>query len=180
MNWHLCRHTIITALTLFSVVLLAGCATVPKGIEPVSDFDLNGYLGKWYELARLDHRFERDLEQVTAEYSLREDGSIKVLNRAYSTVEKEWTEIEGKAYPAGADDEAFLKVSFFGPFYGGYCVFELDPCGQYAFVSGSNRSYLWLLSRTPTVSKDVWQKFESRAQELGFDTSELIRVRHGK
>ena len=164
---------------LISVVLLAGCATVPKGIDPVSDFDLDAYLGKWYEIGRLDHRFERNLEQVTADYSLREDGSIKVVNRGYSTSAKEWKEIEGKAYPAGDEGEGFLKVSFFGPFYGAYCVFELDPRGQYAFVAGSNRSYLWLLSRKPAVSKGVWQKFESRADELGFDTSNLVRVRHG-
>lgn len=165
---------------LFATMLLAGCATVPKGIKPVSNFDLVGYLGKWYEIARLDHRFERNLEQVTADYSIREDGSIKVLNRGYSTTAGEWKEIEGKAYPAGEEGEGFLKVSFFGPFYGGYCVFELDPRGQYAFVSGPNRSYLWLLSRKPTVSKGVWQKFESRAEELGFDISKLVRVRHGK
>ena len=164
---------------LFAALFLPSCATVPKGIEPVSDFDLDGYLGKWYELARLDHRFERNLEEVTAVYSLREDGSIKVLNRGYSTTAKKWKEIEGKAYPAGGEREGFLRVSFFGPFYSGYIVFELDPRGHYAFVCGSNRSYLWLLARTPKVEDRVWQKFESRAKELGFDTGKLVRVRQG-
>jgi apolipoprotein D and lipocalin family protein len=174
------KHTIL-ALIAGAAAVFAGCTTtLPQGIEPVADFDLDGYLGKWYELARLDHRFERDLEQVSAKYSLREDGSIKVINRGYSTASNEWKEVEGKAYPARGADEGFLKVSFFGPLYGGYCVFELDPNGQHAFVSGSNRSYLWLLSRTPTVSEKVWRRFESRAAELGFDTNELIRVKHGE
>lgn len=159
---------------------LTGCASLPEGIEPVQDFDLDAYLGKWYEIARLDHRFERGLEEVTAEYSLQADGSIKVVNRAYSPKIKGWKDIEGKAYPARGGDEGFLKVSFFGPFYGGYCVFELDPKGQYAFVAGSNRSYLWLLARTPAVGDEVWRKFEAKAKALGFDLSELVRVRHSK
>ena len=170
----------VAALLMSFASMLCACSSLPQGVEPVTDFDLDGYLGKWYELARLDHRFERDLEQVSADYSLRDDGSIKVLNRGYSTSSNEWKEIEGKAYPARGADEGFLKVSFFGPFYSGYCVFELDPEGQYAFVSGSNRSYLWFLARTPTVSNRVWQRFESRAEELGFDTSELVRVKQGK
>lgn len=167
-------------LTLFSsfTILITGCVSLPDGVEPVSDFDLDSYLGEWYEVARLDHWFERDLQQVTAKYSLRENGSVKVLNRGYSTSSEKWKESEGKAYPVGDEDIGFLKVSFFGPFYGGYCIFELGPNGEYAFVSGSNRSYLWLLSRTPKVSDDVWRKFETRCEELEFDTSELIRVEH--
>ena len=159
---------------------LCGCTTLPEGVVPVSDFDLDGYLGKWYEVARLDHPFERDLQQVTADYSVNEDGSIKVINRGYSTRTNEWKEIEGRALPARGENEGFLKVSFFGPFYASYCIFELDPSGQYAFVAGANKSYLWLLARTPRVDQRVWRRFENRAQELGFDTSELVRVEHGK
>ncbi len=157
---------------------LAGCTSLPDGIEPVTNFDLRQYLGKWYEIARLDHRFERGLERVTAEYSLREDGSIKVVNRGFSVPDREWKEIEGRAVPAGAPDVGHLKVSFFGPFYGAYGIFELDPRGQYAFVCGPNRNYLWLLARKPAVSEEVWNRFKTRARELGFDTSKLIRVKH--
>lgn len=161
-----------------SLLLLSGCASLPDGIEPVRDFDLESYLGKWYELARLDHRFERNLQQVTAEYSMNADGSIRVVNRGYSTSEEAWKEAIGKAYPAGDDDEGYLKVSFFGPFYGGYCVWELGQEGEYAFVAGSNRSYLWLLSRTPSVSPEVWRHFETQATAMGFDLGKLVRVEH--
>ena len=170
--------TRIPLLLVISLLGLTGCATLPEGVKPVTNFNLEGYLGKWYEVARLDHRFERGLEQVTADYSLREDGSIRVLNRGFSTKSGQWQEIEGKARPAGATDEGLLKVSFFGPFYSPYCIFELGPRKEYAFISGANRSYLWLLARKPTVSQSVWNRFEIRATELGFDLEKLVRVKH--
>jgi apolipoprotein D and lipocalin family protein len=157
---------------------IVSCTSLPPGVEPVGNFDLNGYLGKWYEVARLDHPFERGLEQVTAEYVLKEGGGIKVINRGYSTKGQKWQEIEGVALPVRGEDEGFLKVSFFGPFYSSYCVFELGPKGDYAFVSGAKRSYLWLLARTPSVSDQTWRHFESRAKQLGFDTGNLVRVKH--
>lgn len=91
----------------------------------------------WYEIARLDHSFERGLEQVTAEYSLREGGGVQVKNRGFSNKKNKWSEAEGKAFFVGKASEGYLKVSFFGPFYGSYVVFELDKDNyQYAFVSG--------------------------------------------
>jgi len=157
--------------------ILTGCTGTPAGVKPVQDFEVNRYLGKWYEIARLDHSFERGLSQVTAEYSLRDDGGVKVLNRGFSAKKKEWDEAEGKAYFVGSDDEGFLKVSFFGPFYGSYIVFELDKENyQYSFVSGPDTSYLWLLARSPTVSESVLEQFEVRASALGFDTKNLIYV----
>jgi apolipoprotein D and lipocalin family protein len=158
---------------------LVSCASLPDGIEPVANFNLREYLGKWYEIARLDHPFERGLEQVTAEYSLRDDGGIKVVNRGFSAPKGKWKKIEGRALPAGSPDVGHLKVSFFGPFFGAYGIFELDPRGQYAFVCGPNRNYLWLLARKPAVSEKVWERFVARASELGFDTSKLIRVKQG-
>ena len=157
-------------------LLLGGCTSLPEGVEPVQDFDLNSDLGKWYEIARTDNRFERGMEQVTAEYSLRGDGGITVRNKGYLPETKEWKEIEGKAYPARNPDEGYLKVSFFGPFYAAYGIFELGPEGDYAFVSGHNRSYLWLLARTPTVARSVVERFEKRAVELGFETGNLVYV----
>lgn len=165
---------------LFAValsLLLSGCVGLPEGVQPVGDFELDRYLGKWYEIARLDHSFERGLSRVTAEYSLREDGGVRVINRGFSAESGEWNEAEGKAYFVESPDLGYLKVSFFGPFYGSYVVFELDQEDyQYAFISGPDTSYLWLLARTPTVSAGLLQQFTERATALGFDTDQLVLV----
>ena len=158
-------------------LFIAGCLGVPEGITPVKDFELEKYLGKWYEIARLDHSFERGLDSVSAQYSMREDGGVKVINRGFNTEDNEWSEAEGKAYFVNDEDEGYLKVSFFGPFYGSYIIFELDKENyQFAFVSGNTTSYLWLLSRTPIVSEEVMDKFIKRSRELGFNIEELIFV----
>jgi apolipoprotein D and lipocalin family protein len=162
---------------LLSLLMLAGCTGLPDGVDPVENFEPDRYLGKWYEIARLDHSFERGLVRVTAEYSRRDDGGIRVLNRGYSSADGEWEEAEGKAYFVRADDEGYLKVSFFGPFYGAYVVFGLDHEDyQYSFVSGPDRSYLGLLARTPTVEQPVIDRFLLEAGALGFPTDELIFV----
>ena len=160
------------------VWLLAGCTGKPDGVEPVEGFDLDRYLGTWYEIARLDHSFERGLDNISANYSLREDGGVHVLNRGFSAKKDEWKEAEGKAYFVGSSDQGHLKVSFFGPFYGSYIVFELDDNYQYAFVSGPDTSYLWLLSRTSNVDQAVIDRFIERASSLGFETDKLIYVDH--
>jgi len=157
-------------------LLLAACLGMPKTVTPVGNFDERRYLGKWYEIARLDHSFERGLVRVTAEYAPRDDGGIAVTNRGYSPADGEWKQAEGKAYPAGDPGQAYFKVSFFGPFYGSYVVFELDPDYRYAFVSGPNLSYLWLLARTPAVDDEVIDRFVREAGRRGFDTDELIFV----
>lgn len=158
-------------------LLLGGCVGMPEGVRPVDDFDLDRYLGKWYEIARLDHSFERGLQQVTAEYSMREDGGVRVLNGGFSTKDGEWKEAEGKAYFVEDKNTGYLKVSFFGPFYGSYVIFGLDRTDySYAFISGPNTSYLWLLSRQPTVDDEVMAQFRDRASDLGFDLNELILV----
>jgi len=165
-------------LVLLSLILIS-CTELPEGMVPVKDFDEAKYLGKWHEIARLDHSFERGLSSVTAEYGLRSDGGIKVINRGFSVAENKWKEVEGKAYFVKARDEGHLKVSFFGPFYASYIVFDLDKKDyQYAFVSGYNTSYLWLLSRTPTINKDVKEKFVKKSKALGFDVDNLIFVEH--
>jgi len=159
--------------------LISGCTGLPKDVVPVAGFDADRYLGTWYEIARLDHRFERGLSNVTATYSVREDGGLVVKNRGYSTNKGEWKEATGKAYFVGDKAIGHLKVSFFGPFYGSYAVFELDKDNyQHAFVSGNTIKYLWLLSRTPQVSDELLDDFKSRASELGFDINKLIMVNH--
>lgn len=160
--------------------LLGACVGTPEGIEPVKGFELERYLGKWYEIARLDHRFERKLQAVTAEYRLTEGEAIRVINRGYNTETNEWQEAEGKAYFVKSPDLAYLRVSFFGPFYGAYVIFELDKENyQYAFVTGNSRSYLWLLARTPEIPDSLRSRFVEKARELGFATDELIFVEHG-
>lgn len=173
------KENILKKYLLLFAIILTGCTGMPDKVSPVDNFELNRYLGTWYEVARLDHSFERGLSQITATYSLKDDGGVLVLNKGYDVEEKEWREAEGKAYFVGASDVGHLKVSFFGPFYGSYVVFELDQEEyQYAFVSGPDTSYLWFLSRTPEVSPELMNKFKTLAQEKGFDTSKLIFVEH--
>jgi apolipoprotein D and lipocalin family protein len=162
-----------------AALILTGCVSLPEGIEPVDEFELNRYLGKWYEIARLDHSFERGLSHVSAEYSLRDDGGVRVINRGFSEKEDRWKQAEGKAYFVKKPNQGYLKVSFFGPFYGSYVIFELDKEEyQYAFVTGPSRNYLWLLARTPSVDKELVDRFIDRSRELGFDTESLIFVEH--
>ncbi|PNH96116.1 lipocalin family protein [Vibrio diazotrophicus] len=164
-------------LLIISSLILGGCLGMPQTVKPVTDFELQNYLGKWYEIARLDHSFEEGLSQVTAEYSLRDDGGVSVLNRGYLASDDEWKEAEGKAYFVNSESEGYLKVSFFGPFYGSYVVFALERDKyDYAFISGPNTDYLWLLARTPTVEPEVINQFVQMAKERGFDTDKLIFV----
>ena len=161
-------------LILF-VLLATGCVSIPDNITPVTSFQIERYLGKWYEIARLDHRFERGLTQISAEYSIRPDSGLKVLNRGYSKEKQEWSEAEGRGYFVQSPNEAYLKVSFFGPFFGSYIVFELDTVNyQYALISGPDKSYFWLLARTPTIDDNLKKKLIAKAAALGFDTKKLI------
>lgn len=165
-------------LILFSLVL-AGCVGKPDNIEPVSDFHLKRYLGTWYEIARLDHRFERGLSKVMANYTLRDDGGVRVLNRGYSGKNGEWKQAEGKAYFVEDANTGYLKVSFFGPFYGSYIVFVLDKEKyQHAVVSGPDKSYLWILARTPEIDESLKKRLIRKAAEKGFNTAKLIFVEH--
>ena len=166
----------VTAL----LFLMTGCTGVPKGIEPVTGFDQQRYLGTWYEIARLDHSFEVGLSQVTAEYTLNDDGSIKVINRGYNAEAGEWEEAEGRAVFVGDSDVGHLKVSFFGPFYGAYVVFGLDDQYTTAYITGYNRDYLWLMSRTPEVSDEVLEAFRVRAEAEGFELGQLIVVEQSR
>ena len=161
-----------------ALVFLTACTGTPNGIEPVTGFELNRYLGSWYEIARLDHSFERGLTQVTANYSLNENASVKVINRGFSEAEQQWDKAEGKAYFVQDEQTGHLKVSFFGPFYGSYVIFKLDKADyQYAYVTSFNRDYLWFLARTPLVSAEQRSDFINSAKAAGFDTEALIFVK---
>lgn len=172
------QNKLAVLATLF-LALLSSCTGSPDGVSVVTGFEIDRYLGTWYEIARLDHKFERGLSAVTANYSLRADGGVRVVNRGYSDESGEWDDAIGKAYFVGASDVGQLKVSFFGPFYGGYNIVELDHSGyQYSLVAGPDRDYLWILSRTPQMAPNILDSLVNRARELGFATDDLIFVRH--
>jgi apolipoprotein D and lipocalin family protein len=158
-------------------MLLGGCTGLPDGVDPVTSFEVSRYTGKWYEIARLDHRFERGLSQVTAEYTLSDNGGITVVNRGYDADSESWKEAKGRAYLVSGPSVGRLKVSFFGPFYGGYNILKLDQDAyQYSLVSGPNRSYLWVLSRTPEMDPALLQRLVDYADSLGFAIKDLIYV----
>jgi apolipoprotein D and lipocalin family protein len=165
-------------LGLFGLLaLLAGCVGLPENVRPVDSFKVEKYLGQWYEVARFDHSFERGLSKVTADYSARDDGGISVVNRGYSEQKKAWTEAKGKAYFVDKTDQGHLKVSFFGPFYASYVVVELDKENyQYSMITGPDKSYLWILSRTPKMNDTTKAALVAKAQALGYDTAKLIWV----
>jgi len=167
------------ALGILSI--LASCTSIPEGLQPVSGFEVDRYLGKWYEIARLDHSFERNLSNVTAEYSLREGGGIDVLNKGYDKRKGEWREIKGVARFIGEKNVGSLKVSFFRPFWGGYHVIVLDKEKYlYSMVAGPSRSYLWILSRNETLNQEIVVELVAMAKQWDFDTDKLIYVKHDK
>lgn len=167
-------HLLLSSLCL----ILGACTGVPKGLTPVENFNLTKYLGTWYEIARLDHKEERGMSHVSATYSVREKGGITVLNKGYVAREGIWKNIEGKAFLNGERDQGRLKVSFFGPFYGGYNIVVLDEDYQYVMVAGPDLSYLWIMARSPDLDEKIITELTKQAKEWGFATEELIRVSH--
>lgn len=172
--------TIVPISLLLTLMLCLSCSGLPEGAQPVRNFDKEKYLGKWYEIARLDVSFEKNLNNTTAEYSIREDGSIRILNRGYNTKKKKWTKAVGKAKFVENEAIGQLKVSFFGPFYGGYNVVALDPEYKYALVAGSSLKYLWILSRKTSIPEEVKKDYLKRAQAIGYNTGELLWIEHDK
>ncbi|MBV1774592.1 lipocalin family protein [Burkholderiaceae bacterium DAT-1] len=167
-------------LLLITIACLLAACTIqpPPGITPVTGFDVQRYSGKWYEILRLDNRFERDLSDVSATYTLRANGDVGVLNRGYNTTTGRWDQADGHAKFNGDPRIASLKVSFFDPFYGGYHVVALDPDYRWAMVAGNDRSYLWILARDKQLPAEVIDTLRKQAGQLGFDTSRLIQVGH--
>ncbi|WP_367148879.1 lipocalin family protein [Microbulbifer sp. 2201CG32-9] len=171
----LCR----TPLSLLAAMCLVACTGVPENIQPVENFELRRYLGKWYEIARLDHSFERGLSRVTADYSLNEDGTVRVLNSGYSAAQQKWKRATGRARFAAEKTTGHLEVSFFGPFYSSYVIIALDRHYRHALVTGYNRSYLWILSREPCMPEPVLQQLVTQARSLGYATDALVFVDQG-
>lgn len=167
----------IGVLALGAVLFFTACSThPPAGIEPVAGFDAQRYAGQWYEVARLDHSFERGQQQTTANYTPQPDGTIQVVNRGFDPGRDRWKQAEGKARFVGDTRQGALKVSFFGPFYGGYNVVALDPDYQWSMVIGSNRGYLWILSRTKTLPPGVRERLLAQAKSLGVEVDKVLWV----
>ena len=157
------------------VAFLRGCSlSVPLGITPVADFDVNQYLGHWHEIARLDNRFQRGLEQVSATYSLQKDGSIHVENAGWHSLKKQKKTIIGKAKFVSDKQVGHLKVSFWGPFYSSYIVFYLEGDYSVAMVCGSRRDYCWILARKPDLPAEDLAKYLTIAQENGFAVERFV------
>jgi apolipoprotein D and lipocalin family protein len=172
-----------TFLFCFSLILMieGGCSVSKEmsteSIPVVQTFDLQRYLGTWYEIARLPHSFENGLEKVTATYTLRDDGMITVLNKGFNSTSGKWKDAAGKARfkqpPAGG----YLEVSFFWIFYADYKIIALDTINySYAMITSSSKDYLWILSRTPQLDDAVYQSLLTKATGWGFNRSELYKV----
>ncbi len=176
------RIFLALGIAAFALCVFQSCSSVgiPDGVTAVQNFEKDKYLGKWYEIARFDFRFERNLDNTTAEYSLNPDGTIKVLNKGYNFKKQMWDSAEGKAKFVGSESEARLKVSFFGPFYAGYNVVDIDKDYQTALVYGSSTKYIWILSRTKTIDNATKNRLLEKAKKDGYDVSQFIWVKHDK
>jgi apolipoprotein D and lipocalin family protein len=173
------KIAIPVSLGIIGLLLLNSCSVgIPDGATAVKNFDSDKYLGKWYEIARFDYKFERNMDNVTANYSLNSDGSIKVQNQGYNYVKKEWKESIGEARFVNDKSEARLKVSFFKPIWAGYNVIDIDDNYQNALVVGNSTKYIWILSRDKKMPESIKERFLAKAKKLGYDTNALIWVNH--
>ena len=174
------KKFIVTFLCCITLILsMASCENAPENAVPVSGFNVVDYLGKWFEIARIDFKHEKDMSNVTANYVLNDDGTIKVINRGYDYVDGEWKESVGKAKFVGDPTVGALKVSFFGPFYTGYNIIALDEGYETALIVGKDTNYMWILSRTTTIPEDTKEEYLALASKLGFDTNRLVWVDQG-
>jgi apolipoprotein D and lipocalin family protein len=173
------KVAIPVSIGILGVMIINSCMVgIPKGAVALTHFDPEKYLGRWYEIARFDYKFEKDMDNVTATYSQNTNGSIRVDNKGYNYVKKEWKESIGEARFVKDKTQANLKVSFFKPFWAGYNVIDIDEDYQYALVAGNSLKYLWILSRTKEIPESIRQRFLQKAKRVGYNTDELIWVRH--
>lgn len=173
---------ILRTILLFGGIgfLMNSCASIPKGASPITNFEVKRYLGTWYEIARFDYRFEKDLNNAVAQYSLDKKGRVIVQNSGYNFKKEKWQSVKGIAKFRENENTAALKVSFFRPFYSGYNVIALDDDYKYALVAGKNLDYLWILSREKTIPEDIKEAYLKIAKEVGYDVSKLIWVAQDK
>lgn len=171
--------TISRLLTVIVLTTFSCTKTNSQMIDTktVSELDLNRYLGTWYEIARFPHSFEKDLVGVTATYSMRDDGKIKVVNQGYEkTLDGKLSVAIGKAKIPNKAESAKLKVSFFWIFYGDYFVLELDKDYQYVMIGSSSPKYFWILSRTPQMAPKTYEMLLDKARKRGYNLEKLLVV----
>ena len=159
-------------------LLCIGCTGIPSGLKPVENFDVRRYTGTGYEIARLPTSVEKGLEQISAQYTPRDEGGIDVLNRGYDPAKQKWNEARGKAYFVRTPDVGRLKVSFFWPFYGAYNIIALDSEYRWSLICGPDRSYLWILAREKSLDRATLDRLIAQAKSMGFATDKLIYVKH--
>jgi apolipoprotein D and lipocalin family protein len=166
------------AIVWLSLMVINGCSIQPpQGITAVTPFDVGRYEGLWYEIGRLDHSFERGLTDVNARYRGKPDGSIEVINRGFNPKSGEWEQATGRALFTDGKDRGSLKVSFFGPFYGGYHVVALDEKDyRWSLVMGPSRDYFWILSRDKQLPEALRLQLLDKARRFGIQTDQLIWV----
>ncbi|MBW7676753.1 lipocalin family protein [Chryseobacterium chendengshani] len=173
------KIAIPVSLGIIGLLLFSSCSVgITEGATAVKNFNSEKYLGKWYEIARFDYKFEKNLDNVTADYSLYPDGTIKVQNRGYNYIKKEWKESVGEARFVNDKSEARLKVSFFKPIWAGYNVIDIDDDYQHALIVGHSTKYIWILSRNKEIPNSIRERFLAKAKKLGFNTDDLIWVKH--
>lgn len=171
----LTKIAIPVTLGILGLMIFNSCSVgIPNGATAVKNFEAKKYIGKWYEIARIDFKWEKNMDQVTAEYSMKENGHIKVDNKGYNFVKKEWKQSVGEARFVENENLGRLKVSFFKPIWSGYNVIDLAGDYQYALVAGDNLDYLWILSREKTIPEDIKQRFLQKAKKLGYNTDNLV------
>ncbi len=177
-------HFFVRAVLGLSVIMIfagffSGCRNKVPEARPVQNFDVERYSGKWYEIARMDFAYEKDMSNVTAEYYLNDDGSIKVINSGFDTNKQKWKQTDGKARFVDSVNTGALRVSFFGPFYTDYTVIAIDSDYRYALVAGQNTDLMWILSRTESIPEEVKESFLGVAGKAGYDVGKLIWTSHG-
>lgn len=183
MNYkRLIKTVLFTAFIVLSVNTITSCksGTIPDHIKPIEPFDVNKYNGEWYEIARFDFKHEKDLSNVTANYSLNNDGSIKVVNKGFNYVKNKWEEANGKAKFTSSKNIGSLQVSFFGPFYAGYHIVMLEPNYNSVLIFGDDTDYIWILSRDKTINESTKEKYLAKAKEAGYDLNRLVWTKHDK
>ncbi|WP_267405175.1 MULTISPECIES: lipocalin family protein [unclassified Chryseobacterium] len=173
------KIAIPVSLGVLGLLIFNSCSVgIPKGATAIQNFNAEKYLGKWYEIARFDYKFEKNMDNVTATYSKNEKGTIRVDNKGYDYIKKEWKESIGEAKFVNKETEARLKVSFFKPIWAGYNVIDIDENYQYALVVGNSTKYIWILSRTKEIPESIKQRFLEKAKNIGYNVDDLIWVKH--
>jgi len=167
-----------TTIAMGAIMIVRSLKNMPKKAEPVKDFDLYDFLGNWYEIARLDNRFEHQLDNVMTNYSVKKNGNIRIINSGFNTIEKQWEEVEGVGKFRGSEQVGALKVRFAVPFYEGYNIIAIDEHYNHALIAGRNLNYLWILSREKDLPPAIKEKYMKLSELIGYNVSKLVWTIH--